>query len=964
MHTLRIDMPAQGLGSRLFGLREVGVLLVTLGVLHLAAQFNFLLFHTLVEVLRIVVLGGIFVLVWHTRHWATNSFLKVFGVGALFVAGLEMLHTLSYKGMGIFPGHDANLPTQLWIAFRYLEAGSMLFAGVWLGRPLRMGTLLGAYAGLVSVLLVAIFAGYFPDCFIEGSGLTPFKIYSEYVIAGLFVLSALVLLWRSAHFEADVLWLLVVSLLVGALAEMAFTRYADVFGMANEFGHYLLFVSTYLIYRAVLVTGLIAPFDLMFREVRVRERDLETLVAERTEHLRESQALTTAFVENSPAVIFLTDEAQRFTLANPAFETLMERSRDQIIGHTVFDLMPGDVAQELSGNIRRTLESGTPQVFSERVRTGAKERLFETVHFPFFDEDGRIVGSGGIAADVTDLRSVELRYGTMISTSMDAVLVVDRQGRLIEVNEATCELTGYAREQLLGLRLEELEVGMDREAIRRTMAQIVREGSARFDSRWRRADGVVRDVEISVNYLTQAPTPCFFSFVRDITERKAASARIEHLAHYDQMTNLPNRLLFETCAARRLAAAAGRGAGCALVYLDLDNFKVINDTLGHVTGDDLLRHLGQRLRTLSGEDGLISRFGGDEFLILLEDVADEQAVRGYVDRLLAECAQPLVLDGHELVNTISIGVALFPRDGADFDTLFRNADTAMFVAKAAGRNTYRFFGPEMQADALERLQLLSRLRGALERMELQVYYQPQFDLTSGELVGAEALIRWHHPELGMVPPNRFIPLAEDSGLIVPIGAWVLQQACQQAAGWQRVGGTPVVVAVNLSAVQFRQPQLRQTVVDALVASGLPPECLELELTESLLIGDVEDILQTISDLKALGLKLSIDDFGTGYSSLSYLKRFAVDKLKIDQSFVRDMMKDDDSAALVTTIAQLARNLGLRTIAEGVESVDMLAPLRQLGCDEAQGYHFGRPMPEDEFAAFLARTRMVPPGSEA
>lgn len=322
--------------------------------------------------------------------------------------------------------------------------------------------------------------------------------------------------------------------------------------------------------------------------------------------------------------------------------------------------------------------------------------------------------------------------------------------------------------------------------------------------------------------------------------------------------------------------------------------------------------------------------------------------------MLVEFARPVVVEAHELVSTASVGVSMFPRDGSDFDTLFKNADTATYVAKAAGRNAYRFYDAGMQADALERMRLVGKLRTAVARGELRLHYQPQIDLHTGEVVGAEALVRWQHPELGLVSPARFIPVAEDSGLIVPIGEWVLREACRQAAEWQRAGLPSIVVAVNLSVVQFRHGDLVGTVADALRESCLATRFLELEVTESILIGDVENVSNAVAELKSMGLKFSIDDFGTGYSNLAYLKRFAFDKLKIDQSFVRDMDSNADSRALVRAIVQMAHSLGLRTIAEGVERALVVEQLVALGCDEVQGYYYGRPVPPDEFAQFLAR----------
>ncbi|WP_435749509.1 bifunctional diguanylate cyclase/phosphodiesterase [Thauera sp. AutoDN2] len=958
MHTVILDRSAPQAATPLLSPAQMLGLAAVIGLLHLTAAYSFLLFHTLVETLRIVVLGGIFVLAWHSRRWSANNFLLIIGTGTIFVAGLELLHTLSYKGLNLFPGHDANLPTQLWIAFRYLEATSFLFAALSIGRSHSPHRLVLGYGFITVAITAAVFGGYFPDCYIEGSGLTPFKIYSEFALIGLFGLSLAILFARRDHFTPQVLQLIAAAVVFGALTEVAFTQYVGVFDYANEVGHYLLLVSTYFLYRAMLVTGIVAPFDLLFRSLKQNESQLEARVAERTRALRESESLNTAFLDNSPAVIYLIDRTGRYTLANAAFERLAGRPKCDILGRTPFDLWPAETATELDRNNRRTLEGGAPMLLSERLGSGIDTRFFETSHFPLLDPSGAVVGAGGIASDVTEHRLAEERYGIMIRTSMDAFVLIDATARILEVNDACCTLTGYTREELLGLSIQDIEAAMDTQAVHRTIEHVEREGAARFDSVLRRKDGEQRDIEVSIQCLNHIVEARLFCFIRDITERNRTMARIDYLAHHDALTGLPNKLLFQekfaSLAARTLAAQRR----FALAYVDLDNFKNINDTLGHVVGDSLLREVAQRLNTLLGEGDRLCRISGDEFLLLFDNVADQASVAARAEEILSQMAAPVYVDGHQLSSTVSVGLALFPEDGTDFDTLYKKADTAMFQAKAAGRNVFRFFDEAMHAEAIERIALLAELRGAIERNELRLHYQPQIDLETGALIGAEALLRWERADQQMTPPGLFIPLAEDSGLIVPIGAWVLHEACREAVRWQQQGLPPMVVAVNLSAVQFHRTDLLETVRNALAQSGLPAACLELELTESLLIGDTDAALETVRQLKALGVRLSIDDFGTGYSSLAYLKRFAVDKLKIDQSFVRSMDKEPSNATLVRTIVQMAHNLGLKTIAEGVEHEGLIAQLRNLQCDEAQGYHFARPMPPDAFAswatAFAAR----------
>jgi diguanylate cyclase (GGDEF)-like protein/PAS domain S-box-containing protein len=447
------------------------------------------------------------------------------------------------------------------------------------------------------------------------------------------------------------------------------------------------------------------------------------------------------------------------------------------------------------------------------------------------------------------------------------------------------------------------------------------------------------------------------SFI-DISERKAAQAQIEFLAYHDVLTGLPNRLLAQDRLQLAMHHADRTQARIGLLFLDLDNFKTINDSLGHPVGDALLKAFAIRLRDCLRVSDTLSRQGGDEFLIVLPDLRASHEIHILADKILERMALPFWIEEHVLTTTVSIGIAVYPDNGRDFATLLKMADTAMYHAKEAGRNAYRFYAEQMNLDAIEGLTIRNGLRQALARNEFVLHYQPQLNLASGEVVGAEALIRWNHPELGLLFPGRFIAIAEDSGLIVPIGDWVLRETCRQAVAWRRAGLPALQVAVNLSAEQFKRSDLERSVTAALAGSGLDPACLELELTESILIQDTENVLATVQRLKSLGIKLSIDDFGTGYSSLSYLKRFAVDKLKIDQSFVRDMATDPNDAAIVGAIIQMACSLNLKTIAEGVEDERTMAFLRLQHCDEVQGYLFSRPIPADEFARYHAARQRI------
>jgi diguanylate cyclase (GGDEF)-like protein len=440
----------------------------------------------------------------------------------------------------------------------------------------------------------------------------------------------------------------------------------------------------------------------------------------------------------------------------------------------------------------------------------------------------------------------------------------------------------------------------------------------------------------------------------EVERVKRSEVSFSHLAQHDVLTGLPNRLLVRDRLEQAVVQARRYRKQVALLYIDLDNFKLINDSLGHAAGDELLQAVAERLQDSVREVDTVSRQGGDEFLLVLSDVGDQQAISQVAQNVLANLAPPFVLQGMPVVSSCSIGIATFPENGDSFAQLLQQADMAMYQAKMAGRNTFRFFDQGMNASLVDQLQLEAGLRQALQRDELLLYYQPIVDIHSGRLLAAEALVRWQHPERGLIAPDQFIPLAERSGLIVEIGEWVLNQACQQLVAWQAAGLTDLAVSVNLSPVQFRRGDLDQQVHAALTRSGLAPAGLELELTESILLQDSEKFISLLTRVKALGVSLAIDDFGTGYSNLSYLQRFQVDKLKIDKSFVGKLHGNSQGQAIVTAIIQMAKSLQLVTTAEGIEDEATRQLLASLGCDQAQGYWFARPLPAADFALYAQR----------
>lgn len=530
------------------------------------------------------------------------------------------------------------------------------------------------------------------------------------------------------------------------------------------------------------------------------------------------------------------------------------------------------------------------------------------------------------------------------------------RGRMIiSCNRRYEEIYGYPRGALIGCSTQKFSENDE------AFAKLEKEANRRLNNgesfsatlKMRRADGSLFWGELAGRAIAPSPTiEASIWTVSDVTERKQAEERAQYLSYHDALTGLPNQLLLQDRLQQAIGFSTRDKTKLALLVVDIDRFKAINDIFGHAEGDGLLIKVAERLEKSMRSTDTISRQGGDEFHLLLTNLSEPDAVITFVGKLMESMLEPFEIKGKELTISFSAGIAVCPEDGSDFGTLLRKSDMAMYRAKDAGRNTYRFFNEEMNDDAVEQVTIYSGLRRGLVSGHFFLHYQPLIAIASGELIGAEALIRWQHPNLGLVSPARFIPVAEETGLIVEIGDWVLREACREAARWHEAGRN-VPVAVNLSALQFQRGNIEQSVARALEESGLDPSMLELELTETILIHDTDNVMASVKRLKVMGVKLSIDDFGTGYSSLSYLKRFDVDKLKIDQSFIRELISNPEDAAIVRAIIQMARSLGLRTIAEGVETRQVLDILRIYHCDEAQGYYFSLPMPAEDFRGYLA-----------
>jgi diguanylate cyclase (GGDEF)-like protein/PAS domain S-box-containing protein len=549
----------------------------------------------------------------------------------------------------------------------------------------------------------------------------------------------------------------------------------------------------------------------------------------------------------------------------------------------------------------------------------------------------------------------------------DAVLCCDVRGVVTYLNFAAENMTGWSRREARGHRLEKVLRIVDattRATVPNPMVSAIRENrivGLTANCILVRRDGVEAAIEDSaapIHDRRGRVTGAVMVF-HDVSTTRALSLRMAYLAQHDSLTGLPNRILLDDRLTQAIALAHRRRQHLAVLFLDVDRFKRVNDSLGHSVGDRLLQSVALRLLACVRTSDTVSRQGGDEFVIVLADVTHAKDAAVIAEKLLLALTPPHLIDQHKLHLTASIGIVIFPEDGPDAETLMKHADFAMYHAKDRGRNTYQFFKPDMNERAVERQSLENSMRHALERHEFVLHYQPKIDLRTGAIVGAEALIRWHQPKLGLVPPAQFVPIAEESGLIVPIGRWVLSEACRQARAWQDAGMLRICVAINISPVELRDRDFLTGVRASLMATGLAPQDLELELTETFLMQDSQSTDTVLGSLREIGVRLALDDFGTGFSSLSHLTRFPVNSLKIDQSFVRNLTTNSSDAGIVSAVISMGRSLDMRVVAEGIETQEQFTFLQRRQCPEGQGYYFSHPMPAEEFVQFMGRSAVQP-----
>ncbi len=1040
--------------------------------------------HTFAEIFSIVVSLMVFAIAWNTYSMERVANIMVLACALFAVGMLDLAHTLSYRGMPDFiTPSDIEKGINFWLVARLLFAGAMFYVAVNHIRPLqKQHHRYVLLAGSILLTVVTYWLGLFhqdlwPRTFIEGQGLTKFKIGVEYTVVAILLVPT-ILFYRRAHLppqeqQCDAASLFAASA-VTILSELCFTMYQGATDAYNLFGHSFKIIAYLFIYRAVFIGSVRDPYA---RLQKVQEE------------VRASRQMLHSILDAVPVRIFWKDMKLQFTGGNRLFlQDAGVNDSTQLIGKNDFDFFP-EHASEYQEVDRRVMLTTKPELnFVEQLQRPNGEKIWLlTSKVPLLGENGRAIGVLGTYIDISEYRHAEeeLQFkSTLLAIQQNAAIdgmlsvsaerqvlsynqryveiwgvpeellklgesepllhhelsqvsdpqsfldrvrhlyerqhessadeVVFKDGRVFErystpifgegskyygrlwtfhditkwrraeeemrlaskvfdgtgeaitisdanvhiltVNKAFTDMTGYTLEEIKGKHprmLSSTTGKQDQEFYDRMWETIRREGFWQGEVWDRHKSGRIYPKMMSISAIKdeQGEVVNYMSIAVDISERKEAEENIRKLAYYDLLTGLPNRSLLRDRIEQAVATAHRDQEKFALMFLDLDRFKYINDSMGHAAGDLLLQGVAGRLQNAIREGDTVSRIGGDEFVILLRDVDANDAGR-VAHKLLIMLAAAYDIAGQKVHTHASIGISIYPDNARDVETLIKYADVAMYRAKEEGRNNFQFFAPEMNFRSNQLFELENDLRLAFECHEFLLHFQPQLDLHSGQVCGAEALLRWHNPQKGYIPPGKFIPVAEETGQIMAIGEWVLRSACQQLAKWRKQGMPHFPIAVNLSIRQLRQSDLHLLITKVLHETGLQAQDLELEITEGIMLGETEFVTAFWDQMQKLGVQLSIDDFGTGYSSLSYLKKLPVDKLKIDQSFVRDIEVDENDDAIVRSIIALGHQFKLRVIAEGVETAAQLEFLRNSGCDEIQGYYFSHPLPPDEFFKFI------------
>ena len=904
---------------------------------------DYLPLHLFLEFVPMAVSAMVFSLAWNLRRQPDNSHTILLGTTFLFVCVVDGATMLSYRGMPEFltpsvPEKSFNF----WLMARTACALALLAVAV---APVQSWTRMQCRIALLAALgltALALWAGFysqsqFPATAMEGSGPTPFKVVAEYALVAAYVFTGILLFRRSqAPNQGHLAWLAAAAW-VQALAEIFFTLNSDASDTFNVLGHGYKAASFLLIYRALVVTGVRSP---------LRALDVE-------------RALLRSVLTTIPDLIWLKDTTGRYLSCNAAFERLFGASEKEIVGRTDYDFVDAELADMFRKYDRAAMASRTPVVNEEWLtfKAGGASGLFETTKTAMFDAEGTLLGVVGVARDITERKRAEEKLqvsASVFSHAREGIMLTNAKGDILDVNDSFTRITGYSREDVIGQNPRLLSSGRQGQDYYHDMwSALTTEGHWTSEVWNRRKNGEVFAELQTISAVRDAhgAVQQYVALFSDISAFKEHEYKLEHIAHYDALTNLPNRVLL----ADRLhqAIAQRRGDKVAVVFLDLDGFKAINDRYGHETGDQLLLSLASRMKQVLRDGDTLARMGGDEFVAVLRELHDAEDSVPMLNRLLALASQPVLIEEKELQVSASLGVTFYPQsDEVDGEHLLRQADQAMYQAKLAGKNRFHIFDAAQDMNLRGLHESLKHIRSALQRQEFVLYYQPQVNMRTGQVVGAEALIRWQHPQRGLLAPASFLPIIENQQISVDVGEWVIHQALVQLRQWMQIG-LWLPVSVNLSARQLQQADFVERLTAILQQfPDILPSRLKLEVLETSALEDIDGVSQVIEACRRMGVTFALDDFGTGYSSLTYLKRLPVSLLKIDQSFVHGMLDDADDLAILTGVISLAKAFRRDVIAEGVETTAHGTLLLKLGCDLGQGYGIARPMPAQDVPGWI------------
>jgi len=712
---------------------------------------------------------------------------------------------------------------------------------------------------------------------------------------------------------------------------------------------------------ALMVTVL-AGYLMWYVLFRWTVKPMELEIKRRTQELQISEARFRRLTENAKDMIYRMSLPEgRYEYVSPAAKALFGYAPEDFYHHPILikNAIHPDWNSYFQEQWINLLAGNMPPTYEYQIihKTGEARWLHQR-NVLVKDQQQKPIAIEGIVTDITERKETEQRlYRSLqiIENTSEGIVVTSPDGYIVDINQAYTQILGYQREELVGKRTNMIRSGYhDKVFYQKMWEALINKGQWAGEIWDRRKNGEVFPIWLNINAIrdNNGTIINYIGIFSDITQQKASEAALHNMAFYDPLTELPNRALFHNRLQHEMETASREKEFVSLLFIDLDHFKWTNDTMGHAAGDKLLKIVAQRLKKVVRESDTVARLGGDEFTIILPGLGKTNRISILVQELMLSIKKPITIDEQVLHVGASIGIAIYPSDGQNINTLLKHADQAMYQAKEAGRHTFRFYSEKTNTRAFDHIALDHELRQAFQEKEFTLYYQPKVNAKNGCIVGMEALIRWIKKDHTVVPPNHFIPLAEETGLIIPLGRWIMESACKQIAKWNTVSNKPLKMSVNLSAVQFQDKELIETIQTVIEKTAIEPETIELELTESMVMGDVEAAIETMNSIRKLGVNLAIDDFGTGYSSLSYLKRFPIQTLKIDKSFVNELTHDNSDAAIIEAIISMAKSLQLDVVAEGVETEEQLNFLRKKGCNELQGYYLGKPLPGDELYALF------------